>query len=255
MFELFFNSSYDNIPGSTSITQMSENSDQLIPINSQSNSEGSAFISGSESYEQVGPGVNPTSGEDDQEITFGPGIVQNDGTVVDLTIEGNQPTSGGVSPNSNFNLYSWDDIGSDPNAPSADDFIVTEVIDFQSNIDSLGSGGEFEFDSNQTSFSGLITKLIEEDNIGSVFVVGTGGTKSSIGSVTTNFTSNTKLEAKDSGAARNGIDNLPYTQLEYFYNSDVILASNGWSINQGTITFDGSATGFVGPFSLKFPIL
>ena len=255
VFELFFNSSYDNITGSTSITQMSENSDLSIPINSQPNSDGSAFISGSVSYEEVSVGVNPTSGEDNQEITFGPGIVQNDGTVVDLTIEGDQPISGGVSPTSNFNLYSWDDIGSDPNAPSADDFIITEVIDFQSNIDSLGSGGEFEFDSNQTSFSGLITKLIDDNNIGSVFVVGTGGTKSSIGSVTTNFTSNTKLEAKDSGAARNGSDNVTYTQLEYFYNSDEILASNGWSINQGTITFDGSATGFGGPFSLKSPIL
>jgi len=255
VFELFFNSSYDNIPGSTSISEMSENSEQQIPVNAVGD-DYTAYISGSVGYEQVGPGVNPTSGEDDQEITFGPGIVQNDGTVVDLTIEGDQPTSGGVSPTSNFNLYSWDDIGSDPNAPSADDFIVTEVIDFQSNIDSLGSGGEFEFDGDQNSFSGLITKLTEEDNIGSVFVVGTGGVKTSLGSITTNFTSNTKLKSIDSGAARNGSDNVTYTQLEYFYNSDEILASNGWSINQGTITFDGSDLVIGGDsYALKSPIL
>ena len=255
VFELSFSSSYDDVTGETSITEMSEDSLTQIPINELN----TAFISGSVSYEEVGPGVNPTSGEDDNEITFGPGVVSNNGTVVDLTIEGDSPTDPSVNVTSDFDLFSWDQVGGsapyDTSIVTEDNFIVTKVIDFQSEIDSLGSGGEFEFNASQNSFSSLITKLIDENNVGDVFVVGTGGTKSSIGSLTTNFTSNTKLEAKDSGATRNGVNDVSYTQLEYFYNSDEILASNGWSINQGTITFDGSATGFGGPFSFKSPIL
>ena len=252
VFELYFNSSYDDVPGSASLTQMSANPTNQVPINSIEDTY-TAYISGSVNYEEVGSGVNPTSGEDDEEITFGPGIVQNDGSVVNLIIEGDSPTDSSVSVSTNVNLYSWDQIGENQ---AEEDFIVTKVIDFQSEIDSFGVGGDHAFSSNLTSFSGLFTDIIENNKIGDVFSVGTGGSKVSLGSVSTNFTSNTKLEAKDSSSARNSVDSLSYTQLEYFYGSDEILASNGWSINQGTITFDGSSEVASGnSYGLKSPIL
>mgnify|MGYP003638497271 FL=1 len=188
-------------------------------------------------YAQPFTGDVPVGGSvDNSPTTFGPGPgVGSTNTSYDFLIGGAQPTSG-TTAETTTNLFSYDLVG-EPDSP--DGYLVSEVLDLQSIESSLEVGGEFEFDSNQDSFSQAFINAIDKGDFGNVLISGGNGATTSIGSIQTDFLSTTSLKGSGTSASRNDSSTSSYNQLEYYYGSDEVIEGDGFSILDGTLTFSG----------------
>ena len=177
---------------------------------------------------------------DDQGNVFGPGGGINTGsTIIDLEITGDSPTSNSETVVEDVTLFSYTQAGGD--GSNANDWLIETAIDLSTANESFGSGGEFEFDSGQDSIAGFLTDIVTDDTkLNNILVDGGNGTVTSLGDISTNFLAGTKLEGNNSSIGRNSPSDASYSQLEYFYDSTEVIEGDGFSINEGTLTFSGT---------------
>ena len=192
---------------------------------------------------------------DDVGNIFGPGVSTNtEGTIIDLEISGAGPTSTSDTVTEDVDLYSYTQAGGDGTNPS--DWLVSPAIDLGAASESFGSGGEFEFDTNQDSIAGFLTAIVtDEDKLNNILVDGGNGTTTSLGGISTNFLEGTKLQGKNSGAARNNPSEASYSQLEYYYDSTEVIEGDGFTINEGTLTFSGEDVLLLNTYPLKSSLI
>ena len=209
---------------------------------------------------------NDDTNVDDDGTTFGPGPAVSvlGGGIMDLVIEGEQPetypgdpeitnpntdevTTGGV------NIYSYDQTGGD--GLSVDDYIVTEFLNLTDSTDKFDSGGEFQFGPSQDSISQFFNDAISNDKFGEVIIEGSNGGTTNLSSITTNFVKTTSLGGKASAVGRNNPDSISYSQLEFYFNSEEVSEGDGFSINEGTLTFSGVDVKAINTYRLNANIL
>ena len=192
---------------------------------------------------------------DDEGNVFGPGVSTNtEGTIIDLEISGTEPTSNTDNAVEEVDLYSYTQAGGDGSNPS--DWLVSPAIDLSTASESFGSGGEFEFDTNQDSIAGFLTDIVtDEDKLNNILVDGGNGTTTSLGDISTNFLEGTKLQGNNSGAARNNPSEVSYSQLEYYYDSTEVIEGDGFTINEGTLTFGGDTVLSQNTYPLKSSLI
>ena len=209
---------------------------------------------------------NDDTNVDDDGTTFGPGPAVSvlGGGIMDLVIEGEQPenypgdpeitnpntdevTTGGV------NIYTYDQTGGD--GLSVDDYIVTEFLNLTESTDKFDSGGEFQFGPSQDSISQFFDDAISNDKFGEIIIEGTNGSTTNLSSITTNFVKTTSLGGKASAAGRNNPDSISYSQLEFYFNSEEVSEGDGFSINEGTLTFSGVDVKAINTYRLNANIL
>ena len=192
---------------------------------------------------------------DDEGNIFGPGVSENtEGSIIDLEISGIEPISNTDAVIEEVDLYSYTQAGGDGTSPS--DWLVSPAIDLGAASESFGSGGEFEFDTNQDSIAGFLTAIVtDEDKLNNILVDGGNGTTTSLGGISTNFLEGTKLQGKNSGAARNNPSDVSYSQLEYYYDSTEVIEGDGFTINEGTLTFSGEDVLLLNTYPLKSSLI
>tara|TARA_Y100001937_G_scaffold24181_1_gene34765 strand:+ start:2958 stop:13250 length:10293 start_codon:yes stop_codon:yes gene_type:complete len=208
------------------------------------------IINGSTGFSQSDNDTNV----DDDGTTFGPGPADGVGsTVYEFNVDGEQGTTTPGDPENNVNMYSYDQTAGD--GLSTDDYIITEVLNLTESIDKFNSGGEFEFGPSQDSISQFLVDAISNDKFGEVIIEGSNGSTTELSSITTNFVKTTSLGGKSSNLGRNNPDAVPYSQLEFYFNSEEVSEGDGFSINQGTLTFSGEEVKAVNTYSLSANII
>ena len=191
---------------------------------------------------------------DDQGNVFGPGGANTGGSIIDLEISGTSPTSSSSGVVEDVTLFSYTQAGGSGDNPS--DWLIESVIDLGEATESFGSGGKFEFNSDSHSISNFFMDIItKEDKFNNILVDGGNGTVTGLGSISTNFLAGTKLEGKNSGTARNNPNDVSYSQLEYYYDSTEVIEGDGFSIDEGTLTFDGTDVLSSNTYALKSTII
>jgi len=203
---------------------------------------------------------------DDEGTVFGsgPGVTVIGGGIIDLVIEGEQPetypgdpeitnpntdevTTGGV------NIYTYGITGGD--GTSGDDYVILEFFDLTDSTDKFNSGGEFEFGPSQDSIPKFFNDAISNDKFNEVIIEGGNGSTTELSSITANFVENTKLGGKSSTLGRNNPDAISYSQLEFYFNSEEVSEGDGFSINEGTLTFSGGEVKALNTYSLSANII
>jgi len=234
-FSLSANSSYSGpgiIFGSVALSD---------PIDiAQQNGSPSAAMNISGSVSTVNSTVDLGSNVDDQGNSFGAGgAINTGGTIIDLEISGSSPTSASEAVVDDVILFSYTQAGGDGSSES--DWLVEPVIDLGAATESFGSGGEFEFDSGQDSIAGFLTAIVEdEDKFNNILVDGGNGTVTGLGDISTNFLEGTKLQGNNSNIGRNNPSEVSYSQLEYYYDNTEVIEGDGFTIDEGTLTFSGT---------------
>ena len=213
-------------------------------------SDGSVTIGGSINFEISDDGS--AGSVDDADNVFGSGpSLNNDGTVISLEFEGTQPTDPSIQATSSLTLFSYTQSGS---GNETTDFLVEPFID----LDTVAfeEGGEFEFTESQNSVAGFLTNIVtDEDKLNNILIDGGNGATTSLGSISTDFLSGTKLQGRSTGLARNNPDAPSYSQLEYYYNNTEVIEGDGFSINEGTLTFSGDTVLSQNAYPLKSSII
>ena len=208
------------------------------------------IINGSTGFSQSDDDTNV----DDDGTTFGPSPAAGVGsTVYEFNVDGEQGTTAPGDPENNVIIYSYDQTAGD--GLSHDDYIVTEVLDLTESIDKFNSGGEFEFGQSQDSISQFLIDAISNDKFGEVIIEGGNGSTTELSSITTNFVKTTSLGGKSSNLGRNNPDAVPYSQLEFYFNSEEVSEGDGFSINQGTLTFSGEEVKAINTYVLNANII
>ena len=251
-FVLFSSSNYNNdgvIFGSPAAAL----SDPIGIANEGGNNNTAINIGGSVSSITTSGDLGGNS--DDEGNIFGPGVSTNtEGTIIDLVISGIEPISSSETVSEDVDLYSYTLAGGDGSNTS--DWLVSPAIDLGAASESFGSGGEFEFDTNQDSIAGFLTAIVtDEDKLNNILVDGGNGTTTSLGGVSTNFLEGTKLQGKNSGAARNNPSEVSYSQLEYYYDSTEVIEGDGFTINEGTLNFSGEDVLLLNTYPLKSSLI
>lgn len=189
---------------------------------------------------------------DDENTVYSGGLpISTTGATWDLEVNGDEPTDPTVTPDSdnNVNIYTWDDLGNG-------NININEFVPMTDKVPETGSGGIYEFDPNQSQLTELLTDTVKGDDIGPVIVTGGGGIVTVISNVSTDFLPSTPMVGKNRSTQRNTAPNLKtYNLLEYYYNSDEVIESAGFSINEGTLTFSGVEVTAGELYTLKAPIL
>lgn len=189
---------------------------------------------------------------DDENTVYSGGLpISTTGATWDLEVNGDEPTDPTVTPDSdnNVNIYTWDDLGNG-------NININEFVPITDKVPETGSGGIYEFDPNQSQLTELLTDTVKGDDIGPVIVTGGGGIVTVISNVSTDFLPSTPMVGKNRSTQRNTAPNLKtYNLLEYYYNSDEVIESAGFTINEGTLTFSGVEVTAGELYTLKAPIL
>ena len=189
---------------------------------------------------------------DDENTVYSGGLpISTTGATWDLEVNGDEPTDPTVTPDSdnNVNIYTWDDLGNG-------NININEFVPMTDKVPETGSGGIYEFDPNQSQLTEFLTDTVKGDDIGPVIVTGGGGIVTVISNVSTDFLPSTPMVGKNRSTQRNTAPNLKtYNLLEYYYNSDEVIESAGFSINEGTLTFSGVEVTAGELYTLKAPIL
>ncbi len=204
-----------------------------------------------QSFSQVASGVDTNIDDEDNSFGIGPAVPLNN-TEYELAISGDTPSSPTSPTNADVDIFSYEIIG---DGGSPDDYLVLPFFSLSSLVDKFESGSEYEFSGGKTNFSEAFTSAIDNGEFGSVLVSGGKGTTTSVDLQRTDFTSSTKLQGLNSGAARNSSTTNTFSQLEYYYNSDEVIEGDGFSISSGTLTFSGEDVLSSNSYILKSPII
>jgi len=204
-----------------------------------------------QSFSQVASGVDTNIDDEDNSFGIGPAVPLNN-TEYELAISGDTPSSPTSPTNADVDIFSYEIIG---DGGSPDDFLVLPFFSLSSLVDKFESGSEYEFSGGKTNFSEAFTSAIDNGEFGNVLVSGGKGTTTSVDLQKTDFTSSTKLQGLNSGAARNSSTTNTFSQLEYYYNSDEVIEGDGFSISSGTLTFSGEDVLSSNSYILKSPII
>ena len=209
------------------------------------------IINGSIGFSQSDDDTNV----DDDGTPFGPspGVSVLGETVYEFNIDGEQGTTAPGDPENNVNIYSYDQTAGD--GTSIDDYIITEVLNLTESTDKFNTGDEFEFGPSQDSISQFFVDAISNDKFGEVIIEGSNGSTTELSSITTNFVKTTSLGGKSSTLGRNNPDAVPYSQLEFYFNSEEVSEGDGFSINQGTLTFSGEDVKAINTYVLNANII
>jgi len=215
-------------------------------------SNGSVTIGGFTNFEISDDGS--AGSVDDADNVFGSGpSLSTEGTVISLEFEGTQPTDPSIGVSNDVTLFSYTQSGS---GNETTDFLVEPFIDLGTAVEAFGVGGEFEFTVGQDSIAGFLTNIVtDEDKLNNILVDDGNGATTSLGSISTDFLSGTKLQGSSTGLARNNPDAPSYFQLEYYYNNTEVIEGDGFSINEGTLTFSGDTVLSQNAYPLKSSII